>query len=227
MAQWRIKEMSDLTKVSVRMLRHYDKIGVLKPSMRTSNRYRWYSEADLAKLQQIIALKFFGFDLGTIKTMLQQKLGIASHLRAQLEMLKQQTEHLGQAQKALETTLQRLDATGSPDWNDLISLIERYRMNEELKKTWAGKTLNEEQLTAYAALMKKYPKEFAAWEKLRAQINEKSLGAPEGPDGERVVKAFLDLAKKTKESAGELRKLDSNILRSIKQGTITDSMPST
>ena len=69
MAQWRIKEISDLTKISVRTLHHYDKIGLLKSSMRESNGYRWYSEGDLAKLQQIIALKFFGFSLGQIKTM--------------------------------------------------------------------------------------------------------------------------------------------------------------
>ena len=69
MAQWRIKEISDLTKISVRMLRHYDALGLLKPSMRTSSGYRLYSEADLATLQQINALKFFGFSLSQIKTM--------------------------------------------------------------------------------------------------------------------------------------------------------------
>ncbi|HBS48394.1 TPA: hypothetical protein DEO28_00235 [Candidatus Dependentiae bacterium] len=72
MAQWLIKEISDLTKVSVRMLHHYDKLGLLKPSVRASNNYRYYSEQDLAKLQQIIALKFFGFGLGQIKNILQK-----------------------------------------------------------------------------------------------------------------------------------------------------------
>ena len=54
MAQWKIKQMSDLTGVSVRTLHHYDKIGLLSPSMRTSNGYRIYSKENLAKLQQII-----------------------------------------------------------------------------------------------------------------------------------------------------------------------------
>jgi len=222
MAKWRIKEISDLTKISIRMLRHYDKLGLLKPSTRTENGYRWYSEADLAKLQQIIALKFFGFNLGAIKTMLQQKLGIAQHLRAQQQMLKSQTENLVQAQQALETTLQRLGPSGTPDWNDLISLIERYRMNEELKNTWAGKTLNQEQLALWAELHKQYPKEFALWEKLVQQINENQLGDPEGPGGEKAVTAFMDLAKKTKEAHSKLQNLNVEIFRDIKAGKIFD-----
>lgn len=52
MVQWRIKEVSDLTNISVRMLHHYDKIGLLKPSVRASNGYRWYSETDYAGLKK-------------------------------------------------------------------------------------------------------------------------------------------------------------------------------
>ena len=59
--QWYIKEFSQLTKVSVRMLHHYDKVGLLKPSVRLLNGYRLYSEKDMLKLQQIIVLKSFGF----------------------------------------------------------------------------------------------------------------------------------------------------------------------
>jgi len=54
-------------------LHHYDKIGLLKPSMRLSNGYRLYSETDLLKLQQIIALKFFGFELSQIKLLLAKQ----------------------------------------------------------------------------------------------------------------------------------------------------------
>lgn len=41
MAEWRIKEISDLTKISIRMLRHYDKIGLLKPSLLSYWLKRW------------------------------------------------------------------------------------------------------------------------------------------------------------------------------------------
>lgn len=57
MASWRISELSELTGVSVRMLRHLDKIGLFKPSSRSRNQYRCYTESDLALLEQIIALR--------------------------------------------------------------------------------------------------------------------------------------------------------------------------
>lgn len=55
MKQWYAKQLSKLTQVSVRTLHHYDKIGLLKPSLRLENGYRLYSEKDLLLLQQIIA----------------------------------------------------------------------------------------------------------------------------------------------------------------------------
>lgn len=87
MTQWYVKELSKLTKVSVRTLHHYDKIGLLKPSLRRPNGYRLYSEKDLLKLQQILALKFFGFKLSRIKTLMQEEINIFDHFRAQQQFL--------------------------------------------------------------------------------------------------------------------------------------------
>ncbi len=198
MATWRIKEISDLTQISIRMLRHYDKLGLLKPSARTANGYRWYSEADLAKLQQIIALKFFGFNLGAIKTMLQQKVGIAEHLQAQQEMLKEQAANLAHAQKALDATLQRLDPSGIPNWNDLISLIERYRMSEELKKTWAGKVFTEDQLKTFVEVRQSFTDQMLKdyqlrWKELIQEVEQHLNQDPKGTEGKRLAEAWMKL----------------------------------
>ena len=222
MTQWRVKEVSDLTNVSVRMLHHYDKIGLLKPAGRSDNSYRWYSEQDLAKLQQIIALKFFGFSLKQIKDMLQQERGIQEHLFVQQQMLKEQTEHLKYTQKALSTVLQRYKTSKSLDWNDLITLIERYRMAEEIKKTWVGK-LNKDQQERYIAFKQAYPKEVGAWEKTIELINSKQFGNPEGPDGERVIKIFNKYSQvqvmwaKTKKSKKMTKSDATELLETIKK----------
>jgi len=70
MTQWYVKDLSKLTGISAQTLHHYDRIDLLKPSLRLSNGYRLYSEKDLLQLQQIIALKFFGFKLSQIKALL-------------------------------------------------------------------------------------------------------------------------------------------------------------
>src|SRR5476651_2629119 len=105
MTQWYVNELSKLTNVSVRTLHHYDKIGLLKPSIRLENNYRSYSEKDLLKLQQIIALKFFGFELSRIKTLMQEEINIFDHFRAQQEFLEKQVKSLQAARGTLETIL--------------------------------------------------------------------------------------------------------------------------
>jgi DNA-binding transcriptional MerR regulator len=224
MTEWRIKEISDVTQTSIRMLRHYDKIGLLKPSYRSANGYRCYTAQDLAKLQQIIALRYFGFSLGTIKTLLQKHHNIYAHLQAQQQVLKEQSIHLQQVNDALGDILKRLSPSETPNWNDLITLIERYRMTEnlreKLKKTWASQ-FSEDQFEEYLSLYEQFPKEFAERDNIIEQINNKELGDPAGPDGERIVCFMHDLAKKMKEIFSKQLKFNSSLLGDIQSGKIS------
>jgi DNA-binding transcriptional MerR regulator len=225
MVRWQIKEMSDLTQTSKRMLRHYDKIGLLKPSYRASNGYRWYTEQDLAKLQQIIALKYFGFSLVSIKTMLSKHSNIQAHLQAQQLVVQQESLRLQQVSDALTVTLNRLPPHGVPNWNDLIILIERYRMTENLRKTlkesWAGQELSAAQFEEYLAIYEQFPKEFAERDQLIDQINQKKVGAPDSPDGERIVSFMIDLMKKTKKQFTQQLKFGSGLVQSIQSGKLS------
>lgn len=224
MTEWRIKEVSDLTKTSIRMLRHYDKIGLLKPSYRASNGYRCYTAQDLAKLQQIIALRYFGFNLSTVKTILQKHQNIYAHLQAQQQVLKEQSVHLQQVNNVLGDILKRLSPSEIPNWSDLITLIEEYRMTtnlrDNLKKTWAGQKLSEAQFEEYLSIYEQFPKEFAEKDKIIEQINNKELGDPEGPEGERVVCFMHDLARKMKELFTKQVKFNSSLLESIQSGKL-------
>lgn len=198
MAQWRIKEVSDLTHISVRMLRHYDKIGLLKPSVRSANNYRWYGEQDLLRLQQIIALKFFGFELKQIKAIMQHNLGMYDHLRAQQAMIKEQVEQLNQVQEALEITLQRLEPSYLPNWNQITSLIERYRMADQIKKSWAGKVFNQKQLKTFVDVAQQLTHEQLLdyqkrWRLLIKEVEANLEKDPKTATGKRLAKAWLAL----------------------------------
>jgi DNA-binding transcriptional MerR regulator len=72
---FKIGEFSRLSRVSVRMLRHYDQLGLLKPS-RTDNftNYRYYSADQLPRLNRILALRDLGFSLEQIGNMLDEEL---------------------------------------------------------------------------------------------------------------------------------------------------------
>ena len=94
MIQWYVKDLSKLTGVSVQTLHHYDRIDLLKPSLRHANGYRVYSEKDLLKLQQIIALKFFGFELAQIKRLLVGSAGALEHFSVQAKCLEEKANTL-------------------------------------------------------------------------------------------------------------------------------------
>jgi DNA-binding transcriptional MerR regulator len=94
MIQWYVKDLSKITGVSVQTLHHYDRIDLLQPSLRLPNGYRVYSEKDLLRLQQILALKFFGFELEQIRGLLAGKVNVRDHFAVQAKFLNEKAQAL-------------------------------------------------------------------------------------------------------------------------------------
>lgn len=65
-----IGEFSRLGRVSARMLRHYDAVGLLRPAHVAENGYRFYDQRQLADLQRIRRLNDYGFPLSQISELL-------------------------------------------------------------------------------------------------------------------------------------------------------------
>jgi DNA-binding transcriptional MerR regulator len=104
---FKIGEFSRLSRVSVRMLRHYDKLGLLKPSQRDPiTDYRYYSADQLPRLNRILALRDLGFSLEQISGMLDKDVLIAELLG----MLKEKREELTQQMQIELLRLERLEA---------------------------------------------------------------------------------------------------------------------
>jgi DNA-binding transcriptional MerR regulator len=94
-------------RVSVRMLRHYDAVGLLRPA-RTDpcTGYRFYAAAQLSRLNRIIALKELGFTLEQVREILDERVS-AAELRGMLRL--RQTE-LRAALEADAARLAQVDA---------------------------------------------------------------------------------------------------------------------
>ena len=69
-----IKQVSEISGVSVRTLHHYDEIGLLSPK-KQENGYRYYSDEELSQLQTILYYKYLGFSLKEIKSLMTQRRG--------------------------------------------------------------------------------------------------------------------------------------------------------
>jgi DNA-binding transcriptional MerR regulator len=93
--------------VSVRMLRHYDSIGLLRPAHTDPfTGYRRYEAVQLARLNRVIALKDLGFTLEQVGAILDERLG-AAEMRG---MLRLRRAELARAAAEVETRLARVEA---------------------------------------------------------------------------------------------------------------------
>ena len=106
----KIGEFSKLSRVSVRMLRHYDQKGLLTPSeIDQMTGYRYYSENQLSQVFRITALKDLGFSLAAIREILTKELisvGIAAYNRCKYCIV----VHVYNAYQAGATRQEILDA---------------------------------------------------------------------------------------------------------------------
>jgi DNA-binding transcriptional MerR regulator len=81
-----IGDFAGLGRVSVRMLRHYDAIGLLRPAhVDPHSGYRWYTVDQLRTLNRVLALKDLGFTLHQVQAMIEEKLDLAE-LRGMLRL---------------------------------------------------------------------------------------------------------------------------------------------
>ncbi len=68
-----VKEVSELTGISIRTLRYYDEIGLLKPTKVTAAGYRLYDENSLKQLREIMFYREFEIPLSEIKMIMEQR----------------------------------------------------------------------------------------------------------------------------------------------------------
>ncbi len=68
-----VKEVAEITGVSIRTLRYYDEIGLLKPTQLTDAGYRLYDNKALEKLQEIMFFKELEIPLETIKQIMENR----------------------------------------------------------------------------------------------------------------------------------------------------------
>ena len=82
---FRIGDFSQIGQVSVRTLRHYDELGLLKPAeVDPLTDYRYYTIEQLPRLNRVVALKDLGFSLKEIRSLLEKDVSLGD-LRRMLE----------------------------------------------------------------------------------------------------------------------------------------------
>src|SRR6185369_7426623 len=139
---FKAREFARLTGVTVRALHHYDRLGLLKPSRYSQTGYRLYRESDVARLEQIVALKFIGFSLKQIGDILKNPGGdLAVTLRQQREAIEEKRKRLQQAVRAIQRAEYVIAINGRPGWEVFTRIIEVINMQNNMD--WTKKYYSE------------------------------------------------------------------------------------
>ncbi|CAH1201461.1 hypothetical protein PAECIP111893_01621 [Paenibacillus plantiphilus] len=131
-----VGQLSNLTKVSIRTLHYYEKLGLLNPIRDENNQYRLYGDRDILRLQQIAILKKMKFKLSEIAVILDQNETLvdeSSHhavsawtqsLEGQLSIVRKQQEDLRKVEQLLFSTLYSIRVTGQVNLEEMLHFIK-------------------------------------------------------------------------------------------------------
>lgn len=126
---FKIGEFSSLTQVSVKTLRWYDEMGLLKPSrVDASSGYRYYSARQISQLARILALKNLGFSLEQVKVMLDgdiQAVQIRDMLQSRRSQLVGQLQQEQEKLTMVEVWLKQIENEGGDPMSQYEILIKK------------------------------------------------------------------------------------------------------
>lgn len=163
-----VSQVARLAHVTVRTLHHYDEVGLLVPSGRSRAGYRLYSDADLARLHQILLLRELGFSLDAIAQVVDEPLAERClALRLQRERLVAQKRRTEAALRALDRTLATMEQGASPMTTEQMfegfDQFDHAQYEPEARERWGDTEAYKES----ARRTKSYSK--ADWEAIKAQ----------------------------------------------------------
>ena len=132
-------EFARMAHVTLRTIRYYDKQNILKPSFVSESGARFYSDADFARLQQILLLKFLGFSLDDIRDMLIDDSDyhyLLNSLNIQLKLVRDRIEQMQLVENAILDTQDALRSRHTVDWTRMLDLIHLTGMEKSLKNQY-------------------------------------------------------------------------------------------
>jgi DNA-binding transcriptional MerR regulator len=119
-----IGALAQATGVTVRTLHHYDAIGLLVPDARSQTGRRLYSERNVRRLFQIVALRRLGLSLDQITAALDQDPHLIDTVRRQLARVEQGLELQRRLQRTLTQVLEQFEHHDEPTLDQFIQAIE-------------------------------------------------------------------------------------------------------
>lgn len=195
---WMISEFASVGDVTVRTLRYYDKINLLKPSDYTEGGHRLYTKDDLYVLQQIQSFKHLGFSLGEIQNIiLQRDIETEEFLRQmhfQRELLLAEQERIAKVLSHMDEMTKKFQKEERVDVALFSSFLQTFIWEKE-NKEWLEEHFSNECVQAFYSnkeVKEKFDRRFmdVIGKLKKYQVEEKDPGHQ---DVQVTLKEFFNL----------------------------------
>jgi len=142
-----VKQLADLADISPRTLHYYDEIKLLKPSSYGENRYRYYDDEAMLRLQQILFYREMGLNLQKIQKLLDQPdFDVINALQSHKVTLGKQVKRLNRLISTVDKTINHL--TGGTEMSkkeifEGFSEEQQEKYAEEARQCWDPQLVDE------------------------------------------------------------------------------------
>lgn len=155
-------EFATMAHITKKTIRYYDEHNILKPSFVNENGARFYTDADFARLQQILFLKYLGFSLDEIKEMTLRNTDqhfLSESLHMQLGLIEERMGQLELMRRALQDAGHAVDAGEAVDWSRMLQLVNTNELEQKLKNQY----LNVSNISARISLHSEFSENQQGW----------------------------------------------------------------
>ncbi|WP_228120240.1 MerR family transcriptional regulator [Streptomyces fagopyri] len=146
-ATWKVGRLAEASGLTVRTLHHWDTIGLLSPSQRTAGGHREYTEGDLVRLYQVLALRNLGLALDTVAACLDAGVDPARLVRDHLAGVEASIAALGVLRDRLVRLGDELSAEQTPTAPALLDALRAIGAGDRGLRT-LGRHLDDDQIRA-------------------------------------------------------------------------------
>ena len=173
--EWSVQQIARNAGTTSRTLRHYDDIGLLRPSRTGGNGYRFYDQASLVRLQRILLLRDLGLGLPAIAEVLDHEPEAEKALGRHLDWLQQEQDRLARQIASVRQTIEALNEGGEIVAEKMFDGFDHTQYKDEVEQRW-GKEAYANSDSWWSGMG---PAEKEAWKQRSQQLGSDWIAAAE------------------------------------------------
>lgn len=193
MNEWPIADVARAAGVTSRTLRHYESVGLLHPVRVASNGYRFYGDAEIARLYRILSLRALDMAIPDIARALADEQSFADTVRAHLAALERERSGLDQRITAVRDTLAALEEGRDMNIDDALAGVDDSRYEGEVRERWGDDAWERSAARRRALSPEQRRADDARGRELNAALRDAAAGRdPDDPELRLLIAAHHD-----------------------------------